>query len=85
MHDVFVYKTIRTWRKLQGQRHEHLAIYLNVAKNTVINWEQGKTTPDANDLCGLAAFFQVPIEQFFAKRQGDYGSIRPKKKRRARR
>lgn len=77
MHYVFVPKTIRAWRLLQQLSPEHVAIHMHCSRMTIINWEKGVTTPNAHDLCGLAAFFKVTIDQFFAKKQGDYGNSLP--------
>jgi len=35
---------------------------LRVSRNTVINWETSKRTPDAGVLTSLASFFQVPVD-----------------------
>lgn len=79
MHYVFVPKTIREWRKLQNASPERVAVHMGCARMTVINWERGLTTPNVDDLCGLADFFGVTIDQFFAKKQGDYGSTHSRK------
>lgn len=38
---------------------------LRITRQTLINWESGNTTPDANDIAVLSAFFNKPVQYFF--------------------
>ena len=40
-------------------------IGLRISRPTLINWETGTTTPDANEVATLAMFFNKPIQYFF--------------------
>jgi len=40
-------------------------IGLRISRPTLINWETGATTPDANEVATLAMFFSKPIQYFF--------------------
>lgn len=40
-------------------------IGLSVTEQTLLNWENGETTPDADKLPLLAAVFGVGIERFY--------------------
>jgi len=40
-------------------------IGLRISRPTLINWETGTTTPDANEVAILANFFNKPIQYFF--------------------
>lgn len=41
-------------------------IGFTVARNTLINWEAGKTSPASTDLAIIASFYKRPIQYFFA-------------------
>jgi transcriptional regulator with XRE-family HTH domain len=38
---------------------------MRVSRQTLINWERGKTAPDANEAMKLAQFYKKPIDFFF--------------------
>ncbi len=40
-------------------------IGLRISRQTLINWETGETTPDANEVAALACLFEKPIQYFF--------------------
>ncbi len=38
---------------------------LRISRQTLLNWEAGVTTPDANDIVTIASFFNKPVQYFF--------------------
>jgi DNA-binding XRE family transcriptional regulator len=44
-------------------------IGLRISRPTLINWETGATTPDANEVATLAMFFEKPVQYFFDNKQ----------------
>lgn len=41
------------------------ATKLNVCKNTIVNWESGKSAPDVNQLLRICEVYKVPFENIF--------------------
>ena len=54
-------ETIKTIRKSKGLSQEELAALLNVVRQTVSKWEQGRSVPDADLLIALSEALQVPV------------------------
>ena len=54
---------LRSRRELAGLTKETLAERLHVTRQTISNWEGGKSLPDIESLKALAAALNVPIEQ----------------------
>ena len=54
---------LRSRRELAGLTQETLAERLHVTRQTISNWEGGKSLPDIESLKALAAALNVPIEQ----------------------
>jgi len=50
-------------------------IGLRISRPTLINWETGVTTPDANEIATLANFFNKPIQYFFDQKQHLNGEV----------
>jgi len=40
---------------------------LRLSRQTLVNWENGKTNPDANDLAVLSSFYGVNILEFYSE------------------
>ncbi|MDO9508124.1 MAG: XRE family transcriptional regulator [Thermovirgaceae bacterium] len=53
---------IRALRQKKGITQQELAEGLQVSRNTVINWETSKRTPDASALMSLAGFFGIAVD-----------------------
>jgi transcriptional regulator with XRE-family HTH domain len=53
---------IKHLRLQQQMSQQQLAAKLQVAQNTVCNWENGKRSPDAEALVRLAQLFGVSVE-----------------------
>jgi len=62
--------SIKKLRKEKGMTQDELAEKLNVTRQAVSNWEQGKAQPDIETLTKLAEIFDVSVEQII------YGSDR---------
>lgn len=64
-------RSIKVFRAERGLSRDKLVIALNEAgikattRNTIANWENGKTKIDAESLTGIAMFFNKPITAFF--------------------
>lgn len=41
---------------------EDVAKAMNKSKNTIVNWENGKTMPDTPALTMLASLYNIPID-----------------------
>jgi transcriptional regulator with XRE-family HTH domain len=44
---------------------ELVKVDLRVSRQTIMNWENGNTVPDANDMSLIAKYFNKPMEYFF--------------------
>lgn len=53
---------IKSLRITRGLTQEQLAKTLYVSRQTILNWEQGKTLPDAQSLLLLSALFGVTVD-----------------------
>jgi transcriptional regulator with XRE-family HTH domain len=68
---MFLGTKLKELREKKGLNHQGLALELyakqglRVAHNTLRNWEEGNTEPDASSLNILATFFSVPLGVFF--------------------
>lgn len=54
-------ENIRTIRKSKGLSQEELAIKLNVVRQTVSKWEQGRSVPDSDLLLALSEALETPV------------------------
>jgi len=54
---------IKALRQEKGLTQQELAEGLGVSRNTIINWETAKRTPDAGGLMSLSLFFGVSVDQ----------------------
>ena len=55
-------KKIMTMRNEKNLSQEQLAEKLNVTRQTISNWENGKFYPDIDSLVNLSKFFNVSID-----------------------
>lgn len=67
---MFIAEKLRKCREEKGLTQTDLMfeldkIGLRICRPTLINWETGVTTPDANEVALLASFFGKPIQYFF--------------------
>lgn len=54
-------ENIKTLRKAKGLTQEDLAVRLNVVRQTVSKWEQGRSVPDADLLLMLSRELDAPV------------------------
>lgn len=56
-------ETIKRFRKAKGMSQEELAVKLNVVRQTVSKWENGRSVPDADILIRMAQLLDVSVSQ----------------------
>ena len=61
MNDVA--RNLKRIRERRGISQETVAAQLHTTRQTISNWERGKTNPSIDDLMALAAFFQVRVDE----------------------
>ena len=66
---------IRSLRKAYGETQEELGAALNVEKNTVSYYENGKREPNKDMLAEIAKHFMVSVEELMYCDLSDIGSI----------
>ncbi len=66
---------IRALRKAYGETQEELGIALNVEKNTVSYYENGKRQPNQDMLTEIAKHFMVSVEELMYSDFSEIGSI----------
>ena len=54
-------ENIRAIRRAKGLSQEELAIKLNVVRQTVSKWEQGRSVPDSDMLIALSEALETPV------------------------
>ena len=54
-------ENLKNIRKTKGLSQEELAIKLNVVRQTVSKWEQGRSVPDAELLLSLSEVLETPV------------------------
>lgn len=65
-------ENIKLLRTQKGISQEQLANHLNVVRQTVSKWEQGKSVPDADLLIAMADYFGVSVAELLgSKIEGD--------------
>lgn len=65
-------KRIRSLREGAGISQAHLAELVFVSRQTVINWEKGRTLPDAESLKRLSAAFGITLDALLDERSEEY-------------
>lgn len=56
------------WRNLRGLSRAKVADRLNIHRNTLLNWETGKSDPPFPKLEELAELFDAPLDDFLTKK-----------------
>lgn len=54
-------ENLKIIRKSKGLSQEELAVRLNVVRQTVSKWEQGRSVPDADLLIALSEVLETPV------------------------
>ena len=57
-------ENIRAIRRAKGLSQEELAIKLNVVRQTISKWEQGRSVPDSDLLIALSEALETPVSTF---------------------
>lgn len=65
-------KRIRSLREGAGMSQARLAELVLVSRQTVINWEKGRTLPDAESLKRLSAAFGITLDALLDERSEEY-------------
>jgi transcriptional regulator with XRE-family HTH domain len=70
LHKMFIAEKLRKCREEVGFTQTDMMFELDkrglrISRPTLISWEMGDTTPDANELATLSMFFNKPIQYFF--------------------
>jgi transcriptional regulator with XRE-family HTH domain len=60
-------KKIRNYRLEKKISQLELSTKLLVSRQTISNWENGRTKPDMENLILLSKFFNVPLEEFLSE------------------
>ena len=61
-------ENIKELRRQKGISQEQLAAKLHVVRQTVSKWEKGLSVPDAQMLCSIADFFEVPVSELLGEK-----------------
>ena len=54
-------ENIKTIRKSKGLSQEELAVKLNVVRQTISKWEQGRSVPDSDLLISISEVLETPL------------------------
>lgn len=60
-------ESIKNLRTQNNMSQELLAEYLNISRQAISNWENGKSQPDAETLMRLASIFNVTVDDILEK------------------
>lgn len=67
---------IRRFRNARDMKQSTLASKLNVAQNTISNWETGRTEPDQKSLRLMAELFETSIDSLLGAENKKSGYVR---------
>lgn len=56
-------ETLKELRIYRGLTQDELSSMVNISRQTLSNYENGKRIPDADSLCVLAEFYDVTLDQ----------------------
>lgn len=73
-------ENIKHYRKNNNLSQEGLAERLNVDRGTVINWESGKTAPNAWQIEDMASLFNIRTEELHTKTIWNYNDSNEERK-----
>lgn len=62
---MLVGQKLKEQRLQQNETQESIAIKLGVSRQTISNWENGKTLPDIDSLIKLSQFYKLSIDELF--------------------
>ncbi len=58
---------LKVLREKKSEGQEALALYLDVAKNTVSNWENGKNMPNIKQLQQIAEYYKISMDDLVSR------------------
>ena len=61
IYDYAFVKKPKAFRKSKGLSQQELAVKLNVVRQTVSKWEQGRSVPDSDMLISLSEVLEIPV------------------------
>ncbi|AHN21533.1 helix-turn-helix domain-containing protein [Lysinibacillus varians] len=56
---------LRELRRERGYSQQDIARELNISRQAISKWENGKSYPDLDNLFLLSTFYNVPLDHFF--------------------
>lgn len=56
-------ENIKTIRKAKGLSQQELAVKLNVVRQTISKWEQGKSYPDLEMIIKISNYFKISVDE----------------------
>lgn len=59
--------TLKAARVNSGLTQQEAASSIGINKNTLIKWEQGKTSPDGLKLIALCELYHIPLNNIFLR------------------
>lgn len=71
----YIGSQIRKFRKQKDWTQEHLAFLMRVSKNTISNWEKGKTKIQVEQLGKLAGLFGVDVRELYPPQETCAGDM----------
>lgn len=60
---IHIGEIIKTKRMEQGDTQERLSEAIGVSRQTILNWEKGKTLPDSASLVKIAERYQLSFDE----------------------
>ena len=48
-----------------GFTQDYVAKYMKVSKNTIVNWEKGKSEPQISEAQKLSGLYDIPLDNIF--------------------
>ena len=60
-------ENIKAIRKAKGLSQQELAVKLNVVRQTVSKWEQGRSVPDSDMLISLSEVLEIPVSSLLGE------------------
>ena len=65
--NILFASNLKSLREERGMRQQELAEKLNTTQRKISYWENGKTQPDLEDLCRIAEFFEITVDELLGR------------------
>ena len=72
---MHIHHNLKTCRTRRGMTQEQVAQQLHTTRQTVSNYETGRSQPDLDTLVRLAALYQVPVEELLYGKRGERRAV----------